>query len=27
MHPGGMQAIGALLVIGTEDPYKDDSLS
>jgi len=27
MHPGGMQAIGDLLVIGTEDPYKDDSLS
>jgi hypothetical protein len=27
MHPGGMQAIGDLLVIGTEDPYNNSQLA
>ncbi|HEU5182443.1 MAG TPA: hypothetical protein VFW45_16780 [Candidatus Polarisedimenticolia bacterium] len=27
MHPGGMQAIGDLLVIGTEDPFNNSTLA
>ncbi len=27
MHPGGMQAIGNLLVIGTEDPFENSTLA